>query len=293
MQHSDLFGLVEGILLSSLGTQVELRQVEVQGGGCINRALKIIAREDTYFLKCNENSHNFFDHEVSGLQLLASSQTFRIPEVINAGVYGDQSYLLMEYIKPGYGGSNFWRDFGRQLAELHQLSSDSGLYGLGYDNEIGRLQQKNDWMDNWIEFFIQNRLEAQLTLAYYNGHIDEGFMRRFRELYGLLPSLLVGGKPSLLHGDLWSGNFLVGENGEPVLIDPAVYYGHREVELAYTRLFGGFNPDFYESYNASWPLQPEFEERVDLYNLYPLLVHVNLFGASYLSGIEQTLRRHL
>ncbi len=293
MQHSDLFGLVEGILLSSLGTQVELRQVEVQGGGCINRALKIITRKDTYFLKCNENTHNFFDHEVVGLQLLAGSQTFRIPEVIHAGVYGDQSYLLMEYIKPGYGGSNFWRDFGRQLAELHQLSPDSGLYGLGYDNEIGRLQQKNDWMDNWIQFFIQNRLETQLTLAYYNAHIDEGFMRRFRELYDQLPSLLVAGEPSLLHGDLWSGNFLVGESGEPVLIDPAVYYGHREVELAYTRLFGGFQPGFYESYNASWPLQPGFEDRIDLYNLYPLLVHVNLFGSSYLSGIEQTLRRHL
>lgn len=290
---SDFFPSIEIILENAFGSATQLDSIQMVGGGCINQAFKVETNRGTFFLKWNENGDNFFRNEERGLHLLRESGCISIPEVIGAGVADHRSYLLLEYIAPGYASKQFWDDFGRQMACLHQVSSKNECYGLDHNNEIGRLGQKNEWTKDWIEFFIQQRLEIQITLAYYHELVDKAFLERFRRIYSVLPTVLAQSPPSLLHGDLWSGNFLVGENSIPVLIDPAVYFGHREIELAFTQLFGGFDRRFYQSYQEVWPIEPEFGDRAALYNLYPLLVHVNLFGVSYLSGVEQTLRRFL
>ena len=148
-------------------------------------------------------------------------------------------------------------------------------------------------MFNGIDFIIHNRLEYQLKLAKQNGLVSHDLIDRYRKFYDLLPGLLPVDKPALLHGDMWSGNVMVGDDGQACLIDPAVYYGHREIELAFTRMFGGFGHDFYSAYQSTYPLEPGFDERVEIYNIYPHMVHVNLFGTSYLGGVESVLRRYL
>lgn len=169
----------------------------------------------------------------------------------------------------------FWKTLGEQLAQLHHHSHKS--FGLDHNNYIGSLVQLNEPLSSWIEFFIHRRLEPQLRLL----NPPPRVIKQFEQLYAKLPQLMPDEKPALLHGDLWSGNLITNAHGLPCLIDPAVYFGHREAELALTRLFGGFPNDFYEAYTDTSPLPSGFEDRVDLYNLYPLLVHANLFGGGY------------
>ena len=184
---------------------------------------------------------------------------------------------------------NFWQYFGASMAAVH--SQNHTQFGLSFSNYIGSLPQNNSYCEDGIQFFIENRLKVQAGLALYNGAISQALFDKFYRLYDVLPSLLPAGKPALLHGDLWSGNFLVDDQGLATLIDPAVYYGNREAELAFTHLFGGFQPDFYRSYGEVLPLENNFEERIPIYNLYPLMVHVNLFGSGYLAAVERTLTR--
>ena len=216
----------------------------------------------------------------------------KIPEVLAVGKMEGRHYLLMEYIDSTPPATNYWEDFGHTLAKMH-LEKTSKTYGFQHDNYIGKLPQPNRSDESWIEFFILNRLEYQLNLAITNHMVSGSFIDRYRKLYELLPGLLPGEKPSLLHGDLWSGNVMVGHNGKVCLIDPAVYYGHREIELAFTRMFGGFGEPFYHAYDEGYPLVPGFEERSRIYNIYPHMVHVNRFGTSYLSGVEQVLRKYV
>jgi fructosamine-3-kinase len=214
-----------------------------------------------------------------------------VPEVFGFGEVGSRRFLIQQFISKREPRHDFWIDFGEKLAILHGISQPK--YGLDVDNHIGRLHQKNDLLDDWTEFFIHNRLEFQLSLAQANGLVDLSLIDNFRKLYDLLPEMLVSSSPSLLHGDLWSGNFMTGSKGTACIYDPAVYFGNREIELSFTKLFGGFDHRFYEAYFGSYPVEPGFDERADLYNLYPLLVHVNLFGRSYLTGIEHTIRRYI
>ena len=285
--------LAQEILSRHLG--VENRKLTGQRltGGCINEAFKIESDRRSYVLKINELDFEVqFEKEAAALDLLRATQTIKIPEVLELGNHGNKAFLLMEYVPSGNPDNQFWQDFGESLANLHRNLSLNGEYGLHFDNYIGELPQKNDFDVNWIDFFIHKRLEVQLKLAHAHRYISDNFLEQFRKIYEQLPRLLVVEPPSLLHGDLWSGNFLCSAVNQAVLIDPAVYYGNREVELAFTQLFGGFSSRFYESYRHTWPLQPGFEDRVDIYNLYPLLVHVNLFGTSYLSGIEKVIKRY-
>jgi len=193
----------------------------------------------------------------------------------------------MEYLESGSISGAYWESFGRSLASLHQKTEQK--YGLDHDNYIGRLEQINSWRDNWIDFFIELRLEKQLELALDNHLVDQSFSKRFRKVYPHLSGILPLEPSSLLHGDLWSGNVVVGPDGNVGIIDPAAYYGSREIELAFTQLFGGFDRQFYECYQENYPLSPGYQERVPVYNLYPLMVHVNLFGTSYLAGVEHTI----
>ncbi len=289
---TDNSGFFESAMFQSLGQKVIIKSSRFVSGGCINNTLKLETDQGPYFIKWNDDPDNdMFEKEVRGIQLLTQQDILRLPSVVGLGRADGKNFLLLSYIQKNPPAPDFWQIFGQSLADLHRVTAPR--FGLSYNNYIGRLPQNNEEMESWIDFFIEKRLEVQLGLAIYNGLIDQDFAKRFRLIYAQLPGILPDEPPSLLHGDLWSGNFMVGDQGLPCVYDPAVYFGHREIELAFTRLFGGFDNTFYQSYHETYPLEPGFEERVDIYNLYPLLVHVNLFGTSYLSGINQTLRRFI
>jgi fructosamine-3-kinase len=291
MFSTDYTPFFESVLFESLGKETQVDSYQVLSGGSINNALKISTKQGDFFLKWNESpqTEGMFAVEAKSLQLLADKQVFKIPNVINYGNNENKSYLLLEFVKSAHQKKIYWQNFGEQLAELHQHTNIQ--FGLHFNNFIGALPQSNEFFDTWIDFFIDRRLRVQSGLAYYNGLINKDLLLKFEYLYKKLPALLPTEKPSLLHGDLWSGNVMVGERGEPCLIDPAVYYGNREIEIAFTRLFGGFEDEFYEAYQSTFPLQTGFEERIEIYNLYPLLVHVNLFGTAYLSSVERVLNK--
>ncbi len=278
------------IIRRETGLDLSINSLSSVAGGDINQAFKIVTSGSTFFVKTNDPStQDMFEQEAKGLQLLQNTEIFHVPELIGLGVLHHTHYIILDFIERGAPKLDFWTEFGRKLASLHQVTQE--YYGLDHHNYIGKLPQKNTPQLNWVDFFIENRLEPQVQLARNNQLIDNTFIQKLEKLYLQLPNIFPGSTPSLLHGDLWSGNFLCSISGSPCIYDPAVYYGHREMELAYTRLFGGFDGEFYQSYMEMAPLDPGFESRIDLYNLYPLLVHVNLFGSSYLSGIQLTLQR--
>lgn len=261
-------------------------------GGCINHGGEIkTAGGASYFIKWN-NAQLFpdmFAAEHNGLLLLAKANAVRVPAVM--GVVQDDRWqvMVMEYIRPSKPAGNYWEMLGEQLAALHLITAPR--FGLDTDNYIGSLPQHNTQKAKWVDFFISNRLEFQLLLAEQHGRAEATLRKRFEKLYTRLPEIFPDEPPALLHGDLWSGNLITGEAGQPCLIDPAVYFGHREAELAFTRLFGGFDSRFYQAYQSVFALHPGFSDRADVYNLYPLLVHVNLFGGSYLASVLRTLSR--
>ncbi len=281
----------EQILFETFNQHVEIRNSSFSSGGCINNALHLVTSIGDFFLKWNAKiPDDMFECEAAGLKILRNAGELHIPEVHGFGKINGRHYLLMEYVKPAAKQADYWEDFGRALAKQHK-DHVHDQNGLDRSNYIGRLPQENDFYVDWVEFFIHKRLEVQLQLALNNRVVDQQFAVRFRRFYHRLPELLPADQPGLLHGDLWSGNVMTGSDGRVSLIDPAVYYGHREIELAFTQLFGGFGSAFYSAYQEVYPMEPGFEARTDIYNMYPLMVHVNLFGTSYLSGVDSVLQR--
>lgn len=276
--------VIQEVFGEELSRPLSIHQV---GGGCINQTAYFEFRGQRYFLKWNSQVGDLFEKEAMGLQLLQNSRTIKVPSVLRHGKIGENDYLCLEYIEKAPARREFWISFGRQLAAMHQQSAEH--FGLDHDNHIGRLPQSNQPHIEWVDFFIQERLEPQLLMASQNGLINTAIQSQFESLYLQLSDLIPEEKPALLHGDLWSGNMMCTTGNVPSIFDPAIYYGHREAELAFTQMFGGYDRLFYQSYQESFPLQPGHEKRVQIFNLYPLLVHVNLFGPSYLSGIRQTL----
>ena len=264
-------------------------------GGSINRAAQVeVADKGHCFLKWNATApFDMFRQEVKGLNLLNKADSgLRVPSVIDYDIdpNSDTGYLLLEYLPEGRPGHGSHQTFGRQLAKLHQNTNDQ--YGLDHDNYIGRLPQSNSFHDEWIPFFIDERLEPQYSQARDSGYFGGSVTSDYQQLCNKLDELLPEEPASLLHGDLWGGNYFFTTDAEPAIYDPAVYYGNREIELAFTHLFGGFSPEFYRAYEEAWPLQPGFKERIDLYNLYPLLVHTNLFGGGYARQVESIIRQY-
>lgn len=283
--------IIQGIIDETIAGQPEVIGISTVSGGCIHNAQKVITSKGNYFIKVNHDSDlNMFETEYSGLEMLAKANEIDVPKPVACGKYQNQSYLVLGFIDGHHRKNDFWKDFGRSLAYLHKNHQNS-QFGLDHNNYIGRLDQYNDFHDEWVKFFIDQRLEVQIKLAYDNALIDISYLERFRQFYKELPNLLPEEPPSLLHGDLWSGNFMTGSEGQPVIIDPAVYYGNREIELSFTQMFGGFDRLFYEYYSETFPLAPGFDNRVDIYNIYPHLVHVNMFGTSYLGGVTNVLRK--
>lgn len=266
------------------------------GGGCIANATRIETGDATYFLKWSGGeAGQTFEAEAAGLEALrAARSALLIPESLAAenGRDGAPGFLLMGWIEAGEPDGAFWTAFGEGLAALHRHTSGDGRYGFEADNFIGRTPQHNDWNDAWPTFFCVHRLEPQIERARAAGRWHSDWTPLADRLLDRLGALLPASpSASILHGDLWSGNFLAASAGRAALIDPAAYYGHRETDLALTELFGGFDARFYDAYRAAWPLEPRYAERREVYNLYHLLNHLNLFGAGYAAGVERILRR--
>ena len=259
------------------------------GGGDINEAFEVtLADGSGVFVKSHPNPPpGMFAAEARGLRWLDEAGAIRVPRVL-AVSDSAPSFLALELVAPARRQAGFDEALGRSLAALHAFGAPT--FGLDHDNFIGSLAQSNTPSDDWPSFYWSARLEPQLRLASDRGLIDGGTLARFGTLESELPGF-VGPKepPSRLHGDLWGGNLHVDELGAPCLIDPAVYGGHREIDLAMMRLFGGFGERVIAAYEEAFPLAPGAHERVPLYQLYPLLVHVNLFGGSYVGSVRRAL----
>jgi fructosamine-3-kinase len=251
---------------------------QIISGGCINETIKLSTNHKDYFVKLNRPARlSMFERESEGLKTLAASQSIQVPKVICMGIAEQFAYLVLEFITMSSHGSA--EQAGRQLALMH--STISTQYGEMATNYIGSTLQINASCDSWPRFWQQNRLGYQLRLAAKQGYGGK-LQSRGERLQEKLPELIGHVPPaSLLHGDLWSGNLSYLTNGEPIIFDPAVYFGDRETDVAMTELFGGFPRRFYDAYNEAWPLEAGYKTRKTLYNLYQILNHLNLFGGGY------------
>ncbi|MCS6981522.1 MAG: fructosamine kinase family protein [Flavobacteriales bacterium] len=291
MISAEFQSFLERSLSEKLGEPVRIHSADPKGGGSINAAAVLRTSAGPFFVKWNDASRHkgMFEAEARGLSLLKAAGELKAPDPIATGDDGQYCFIILEFLEQGEPSFGFWEDFGMRLARQHRHTSER--FGLDHDNFVGSLPQKNAWVDNWPDFFVRYRLEPQLRRAVDSGKADQSIVQRFENLYARLPEIFPEEPPALLHGDLWGGNFLCTLEGEPAIFDPAVYYGHREMDLAMTRLFGGFDYEFYEGYINEYPLAPGWEKRVDICNLYPLLVHVNLFPGSYIQSVKNILSR--
>ena len=275
------------------GVPFVIRQKQTVGGGCINTAYQLQGDEQGYFVKFNQaNLLDMFIAEAEGLVELASADVIKVPVPICYGSSDGQAYLVLEKLKFGGGQRDVMQTFGRQLAELHRCTQDR--FGWRRDNTIGSTHQPNTQDNDWLSFWRQQRLGFQLQLAQRHG-ASRRLLQKGERLLEELARFFSDYQPlpSLLHGDLWSGNHSVLATGEPVIFDPAVYYGDREADMAMTELFGGFSADFYAAYNEVWPLDAGYKRRKTLYNLYHILNHYNMFGGGYGAQAEGMLDRLL
>jgi fructosamine-3-kinase len=262
------------------------------GGGCINQTYRLRGRDDReFFVKLNDaRHHEMFVAEAAGLEAIAATGTVRVPQPVTHGLCDAQSFLVLEYLDL-QGRGNAAR-LGEQLAAMHRCVSSR--FGFPQDNFLGTTPQPNGWTDGWIAFWRERRLGYQLRLAAENGH--GGNLQKLGErLMDGLPLFFDGyaPQPSLLHGDLWGGNHGYLSDGMPAIFDPACYYGDRECDLAMTELFGGYGADFHAAYRASWLLDAGYAVRRELYNLYHILNHANLFGGGYARQAEGTMQKLL
>ncbi len=263
------------------------------GGGCINTAVRLADERQAWFVKLNDAARlEMFEAEAEGLKALADAEAIRVPRPLLSGVHDGQAYLVMEYIPmAGRGSGAAMARAGERLAQLHRHTAEA--FGWHRDNTIGSTPQPNGWMEEWTAFWRDRRLGFQLDLAARNGYggrlqkLGERLLARFPALMDHSPV------PSLIHGDLWGGNLAFDDDDEPVIYDPAVYFGDREAELAMTELFGGFGGVFYDAYQAAWPLDPGYRVRKTLYNLYHILNHANMFGGGYLGQAQRMMERLL
>jgi protein-ribulosamine 3-kinase len=266
----------------SLGVRLQAKPAARVHGGSINECYRWESGDGPVFVKvASVASRTMLEAEAAGLAELGRANAVRVPSVLGAGAAGASSWLALEWVRFGSRTAASERALGEQLASQHRCQA--AAFGWHRDNTIGSTPQSNGWAQDWVSFFRDRRLRYQLDLAARNG--AAGLPRRGEALLDRLGELFGGYRPvpSLLHGDLWGGNWAADERGLPVIFDPATYYGDREADLAMTRLFGGFGEGFYGAYEATWPLDPGARRRTTLYNLYHVLNHFNLFGAGYLA----------
>jgi fructosamine-3-kinase len=274
---------------------IELVDATPVGGGSISNSVRgRLADGQAVLVKWHSGAlPALFETERRGLELLRATETLRVPAVLaqREASQSAPAFIVLEWLGQGASTSGIAETLGRGLAALHRVTATH--YGLDHDNYIGANPQPNRQHGNWVAFFREQRLGFQMELAHRNGYLTSRRAGWLEKLLARLDNWLPQQPPaSLLHGDLWGGNWLTTASDEPALIDPAVYYGHREAELAFTELFGGFPAAFYRAYQEAWPLETGFEERKDIYNLYHLLNHLNLFGEGYGGAVDAILRRY-
>lgn len=279
---------IAAAITEATGVPFECAGAVPMGGGCINQAWRIQGHDGTpYFVKLND-AHKLpmFAAESAGLTAIAATNALRVPHPIAHGTAGGQAFLALEYLDLRSNGNA--RLLGERLAALHRNTAQN--FGWHQDNTIGETPQRNAWSSGWIDFWREQRLGYQLDLAARNGHSGK-LQQLGRQLMEIIPGFFDGYNPapSLLHGDLWGGNHAYTADGAPVLFDPASYYGDREADIAMTELFGGFGSEFYASYRRAYPLHEGYAVRRDLYNLYHVLNHANLFGGGYARQAEQMM----
>lgn len=261
-------------------------------GGDISAAYKIDTRHGAFFLKVNPKpfAGDMFAAEKMGLEAIARTRTIAVPRVLLTGTVDGKSFLLMQYVENRRPTPADFRELGRKLAQLHQCSSET--FGFPCGNFIGSLPQNNEPHTGWPEFYWDERIFPQMDLAMANNLLRPSEIPPREKALGVFNHILGNPKPSLLHGDLWSGNYLISAKGTPFLIDPAIYYGHSMVDIAMSRLFGGFSGEFYLAYHEIVPKTEDYDAQIDLYQLYYLLVHLNLFGSSYLPSVNSILKHY-
>lgn len=271
---------------------VAITRYERVHGGDINSSYCLYGAGAKYFLKVNDAKRypDMFEQEATGLDQLRNSIILTIPSVIKCGVIYDQQYLLLEWLEPGHPGSDFWENFGAAIAKMHK--QPQSCFGWTADNYIGSLTQPNTQYDAWGLFYTECRIMPLVKKLFDAGAFTyrdviaaENLCKNFDLLFPQEP-------PALLHGDLWSGNFMTTAGGNAAIYDPAVYYGHREMDMGMTKLFGGFHERFYTAYNDAFPLEKDWLQRLPLTQLYPLLVHAVLFGGHYVESSRGIIKQH-
>ncbi len=293
-KSDDLWRSISAAIEDCTGQSFDIEKVQPLAGGCINNAVIIVDGNLSYFVKLNSAQYgDMFEAEAEGLRELSAANALRAPQPVCFGTEGEHAWLVLENLgELRSRAAKDWSQLGRGLALMHRYHQKR--YGWHRDNTIGSTPQINNYSDDWVEFLQRHRIGYQLDLAARNGY-DARLQQRGRQLIDHLPQLFSSYIPdaSLLHGDLWSGNIGFLPDGQPVLFDPAVYYGDREADIAMTELFGGFAVEFYQAYEDAWPLDQGYRIRKHLYNLYHLLNHLNLFGGGYLGQCESAIDRLL
>ncbi len=283
---------IENSLSLFYSKEVKINTIKAVGGGCINNTHLLQSGLGDFFLKWNKSSFpKMYEKEAFALGFLNKRSSLTVPKPIVYEENDSMSFLILEYIQSEKQEDDFWANFGRKLAQQHLVSEN--FFGFNHSNYIGSLPQRNNPKKEWVEFFILERLEPLLEMAINNSFLSKKEYRSFQSLFYKLDSLFPKEKPALLHGDLWSRNFMVGNRGEAVIFDPAIYFGHREMDIGMTKLFGGFSEEFYLAYLEGFPLENAWEERVNLCNIYPLLVHLNIFGSAYYSQLMHNVKQFI
>jgi len=270
---------------------LNVQRYEQVHGGDINHAYCLFTAQEKYFLKINDKEKypGMFQKEANGLDLLRKHCTLIIPQVFKTGECGNRQYLLMEWLAKAPPQKNIWEDFGSGLAKMHQ--QPQSYFGLNEDNYIGILKQDNSSHNEWHSFYSECRIMPLVKTLFDSGSFSSKDTDNANSFCKNLKDIFPVESPALLHGDLWGGNFLVASSGKAALFDPAVYFGHREMDIGMTKLFGGFDHHFYKAYNETYPLEKEWENRLSATQLYPLLVHAVLFGGHYITNASQVITR--
>lgn len=261
-------------------------------GGDINDAFRLESFDKKYFLKVNSanNFPHLFKKEARALEAIKKTKTFSVPKVVNVGEAGkDFQYLLLEWMETSTPTVVNWENLGKYLAKLHQNTSKQ--FGWSEDNYIAIVVQPNSLTDSWSEFYAKNRIMPMMKLLQNKQLINSKQIKSAENLCKQLNSIFPEEKPALLHGDFWNGNILANKKGEFSVIDPAIYYGHREMDLAIAKLFGGFDDVFFDAYHENNPLAPNFEERLPIAQLFPLLIHAYLFEGYYVKDVQTILKK--